>query len=153
MDQAIARFEQFLKRRFGHSSTSIHYISDLTIFCRTSNSTNPEAVTSQDIDHFVDQQIAAGMSPTTINRRLASLHAFFEYLASENPEREWPNPVNHRWHRLKVGPHLPRDVPDSEVARLFAVISDERDQAISKTTYNFFFALDLPVMVDLTDYQ
>jgi site-specific recombinase XerD len=83
----------------------------------------------EDIDTYVDNQIAAGLSPATINRRLASLHAFFEYLASEKPERDWPNPVIRRRHRLKAGSHLPRDVPDDDVAQLFAVISDERDRA------------------------
>ena len=85
---------------------------------------------AKDIDTFVDNQIAAGLSPTTINRRLASLHTFFEYLASEKPERDWPNPVIRRRHKLKTGSHLPRDVPDDDVARLFAVISDERDRAM-----------------------
>jgi hypothetical protein len=32
MDQARVRFEQYLKRRFGQSSTLKHYISDLIIF-------------------------------------------------------------------------------------------------------------------------
>ena len=72
MDQALARFEHYLKRRFGHSSTSIHYISDLKIFIRTiSNNKSPEAVTAADVDAFIDQQIVCGLSPTTINRRLA----------------------------------------------------------------------------------
>ena len=66
MDQARARFEQYLKRRFGHSSTVIHYPSDLNIFIHTlGDNKTPEAVTPVDIDHFIDQQIAAGRSPAT----------------------------------------------------------------------------------------
>src|SRR6185436_18977340 len=119
------------KRRFGHSSTPIHYISDLKIFIHTiSNNKSPETVTPADVDAFVEQQIACGLSPTTINRRLATLHSFFEYLASERPEVDWPNPVINRRHHLKTGSHLPRDLTDSDIGRLFAVITDERDQAM-----------------------
>jgi integrase/recombinase XerD len=85
---------------------------------------------STDIDSFIEQQIAAGLNPTTINRRLSSIHTFFEYLASEKPEQNWPNPVVSRRHYLKTGSHLPRDVSDDDVARLCAVIDDERDRAM-----------------------
>jgi site-specific recombinase XerD len=132
LDQARARFKQYLKRRFGQSNTPKLYISDLNIFIRTlgNNNKTPEAVTPEDIDAFADGQIAAGLSPTTVNRRLASLHSFFEFLADERPERDWPNPVVGRRHYLKTGSRLPRDVSDIDVARLFAVISDERDRAV-----------------------
>jgi site-specific recombinase XerD len=130
MNQALARFERFIKRRFSQTSTLKHYISDLNIFIDTVGNKAPESVTAEDIDTFVDNQIAAGLSPATINRRLASLHTFFEYLASEKPERDWPNPVIRRRHKLKTGSYLPRDVPDDAAARLFAVITDERDRAM-----------------------
>ncbi len=128
MDQARVCFERYIKRRFGQSSTLKHYSSNLNIFIDAVGTKAPEAVTAEDIDGFVDHQIAAGLSPATINRRLASLHTFFECLASEKSERDWPNPVIQR-HRLKTGSHLPRDVPDA-AARLFAVISNERDRAM-----------------------
>jgi site-specific recombinase XerD len=129
--EAQARFEQYLKRRFGHSSTLKHYHSDLNIFIEFIGADKaPEAVTAADIDAFVDYQIAAELKPSTINRRSATLHSFFEYLAEEKPHLRWPNPVIGRRHYLKLGSHLPRDVSEEEVARLFAVIEDERDQAI-----------------------
>jgi site-specific recombinase XerD len=131
MKEAQARFEQYLKRRFGQSSTLKHYRSDLNIFIALIGSNKaPEAVTAEEIDTFVDHQIAAGLSPATINRRLSSLHTFFEYLVSEKPGADWPNPVIKRRHRLKMGSHLPRDMSDSDIARLFAVISNARDQAM-----------------------
>ena len=107
-----------------------HYQSDLNSFIETSGDKKPEMVTAADIDDFIDQQRAAELKPSTINRRLATLHSFFEYLASEKPEVVWPNPVNWRRHQLKTGSHLPRDVSDEEVERLFGEIDDERDQAI-----------------------
>lgn len=131
MKEAQARFEQYIKRRFGQSSTLKHYHSDLNIFIEfIGDDKSPEAVTAADIDAYVDHQIAADLRPSTINRRSATLHSFFEYLAEENPELTWPNPVIGRRHYLKLGSHLPRDVSDADVARLFAVIDDERDRAI-----------------------
>jgi integrase/recombinase XerC len=130
MEEAIGRLERYLRRRFGQSSTAKHYLSDLKIFIETLGQQAPEAVTAVDVDSFVEQQMAAGLSAATINRRLASLHTFFEYLASECPERPWPNPVVWCRHRLKMGTHLPRDVADPTVTQLFTVIEDERDQAM-----------------------
>ena len=130
MKAAQARFEQYIERRFGQTTTLKHYQSDLNIFIETTGDKRPEGVTAADIDAFIDQQREAELKPSTINRRLATLHSFFEYLASEKPEAMWPNPVNWRRHQLKRGSHLPRDVSDEEVKRLFEEIDDERDQAI-----------------------
>ena len=130
MNEALARFEQYLKRRFGKSSTLKHYRSDLNIFIDAIDEKSPEAVSPTDLDQFIEQQIAAGLSPTTINRRLSSIHSFYEYLASEQLEQNWPNPVISRRHYLKTGSRLPRDVSDDDVARFFAVIDDDRDRAM-----------------------
>jgi integrase/recombinase XerD len=130
MNQALLCFERYLKRRFGRSSTAKHYLSDLRIFIRFAGDKPPETVTAADIDGFIDQQIGAGLAATTINRRLSSLHTLFEYLASEQPDRPWPNPVNARRHRLKTGIYLPRDVPDVQVEQLFAIITHPRDRAM-----------------------
>jgi len=70
----------------------------MRIFAREIGDKPPAEVTVQDIDNFVDQQVAQGLSPTTVNRRLATLHTFFEFLAAEDPDRSWPNPVNWRCH-------------------------------------------------------
>jgi integrase/recombinase XerD len=130
MHQACVRFEQYLQRRFRQSTTPKHYGSDLKIFLHILGDKTPDAVTPADIDVFVDQQIAAGLCPATINRRLSCIHSFFEYLAAEHPERVWPNPVSHPRHYLKLGTHLPRDASDCDIARLFAVITNERDQVM-----------------------
>ena len=130
MDQARHRFDQYLNRRYGQSTTPKCYASDLDIFLRSVGDKEPAAVTAADVDVFIDGQLAAGLSPITINRRLVTIHTFFEYLASECPDLHWPNPVIWRRHKLKRGSRLPRDAPDDEVARLFAVITAERDQAM-----------------------
>jgi integrase/recombinase XerC len=128
--QASIRFEQYLNRRYNGSSTAKHYLSDLAIFIQTIGDEPPQSVTPADIDTFINTQIAAGLGPTTINRRLASLRAFFEYLAGEDVAQDWPNPVIWKRHGLKTGEHLPRDVSEDEVNRLFAVITDARDRAM-----------------------
>lgn len=75
MEKAYARFEQYLNRPFGQSSTAKHYLSDLSIFIRVVGDKTPQDVTPADIDTFLDDQIACGLSPYTINRRLACLHS------------------------------------------------------------------------------
>ena len=130
MQQARHRFEQYLTRRFGQSTTPKCYLSDLSIFVRTLGDKAPQAVLAKDVDAFIDGQITAGLSPTTINRRLSSIRTFFEYLASESPVHDWPNPVVWQRHRLRTGSRLPRDASEDDVARLFTVIADERDRAM-----------------------
>ena len=60
MMSALAHFEQYLNRRFSHSSTPIHYLSDLRIFIRSHGNEPPETITAADIDVFVDAQLKAG---------------------------------------------------------------------------------------------
>jgi site-specific recombinase XerD len=130
MEQALARFEQYLNRRFGQSSTRKHYRSDLRIFIGVVGGKAPQDVTPADIDAFIDDQIDRDLSPRTINRRLACIRSFFEYLAAERPEHHWPNPVINRRHTLKTGSRLPRDASDEDVSKIFAALSDDRDRAM-----------------------
>lgn len=130
MNKTIEQFERYLQRRYGDRSTPKHYLSDLRIFVRHIGNKSPTEVSVQDIDQFVDQQVSRGLSPATINRRLATLRTFFEFLASGEPDQLWPNPVIWRRHGIKQGEPLPRDIPDPSVERLFAAIHDDRDRAI-----------------------
>ncbi len=130
MKEAIKRFENYLRRRYAGRSTPKHYVSDLSLFARLVGDKQPDQVSVQDVDHFVDQQVRQGLRPATINRRLAALHTFFEFLAAEEPDREWPNPVIWRRHGIKRGAHLPRNASDQDVERLFAAMNDVRDRAI-----------------------
>jgi len=130
MKTAIERFKRYLCCRYGDRSTPKHYLSDLGIFVQLIGNKSPTEVSVQDIDRFVAQQVEQGLCPTTINRRLATLHTFFEFLAAEEPDKPWPNPVIWRRHKVKQGEPLPRDLCDSTVERLFAVIDDDRDRAM-----------------------
>ena len=129
MEQAIERFERYIKSRYPNSTTARHYVHDLRQFNRLIDKP-PRAVTREDVDRFVDDQLERELAATTVNRRLAALREFFEYLAEESQEEEWPNPVNWKRHKVKPGQPLPRDVSESEIKRLFAQIVHPRDQAM-----------------------
>jgi len=130
MLKARKQFAQYLHRCYGDRSTPKHYLNDLDLFIRQSGDKSPTSVTVQDVDDFIDSQMDKQLKPTTINRRLASLHTFFEYLASEEPDKVWPNPVNWRRHCVQQGHSLPRDASEAQVNALFAVINDGRDRAM-----------------------
>jgi integrase/recombinase XerD len=129
MDESIREFERYLKRRYPGSSTAKYYVNDLRIFQRLVDKP-PCDVTRWDIDHFVEDQLAGGLSATTVNRRLACLRHFFEFLAAEADDDTWANPVIWRRHRVKEGQPLPRDISDPDVERLFAGINHPRDRLI-----------------------
>ncbi len=127
MDEAIREFKRYLKRRYPGGSTVKHYINDLQLFQRLVDKP-PRDVTQLDVDRFVENQLARNLSATTVNRRLASLHHFFEFLADEADDDTWANPVVWRRHRVKEGQPLPRDISDADVERLFAYINHPRDR-------------------------
>jgi len=129
MEQAIKHFEQYIKSRYPNSTTAKHYGHDLRLFSQFVDKA-PRAVTSKDVGRFVEDQLARGLAATTANRRLAALRQFFEYLAYEAQDAEWPNPVNWKRQRVKSGKTLPRDVSDADVRRLFEQITQPRDRAM-----------------------
>jgi site-specific recombinase XerD len=134
MDKAIQAFESYLKRRYPKSSTAKSYVSDLQVFKRFVEKA-PRKVGHADIARFVEDQLERGLAATTVNRRLASLHHFFEFLADEADDEEWTNPVNWRRQRVKEGKPLPRDLSDQEVERLFAYIHHPRDRLMFGLMY------------------
>jgi len=129
MEQAIEHFEHYIKARYPNSTTARHYGHDLRLFSRFVGKA-PRAVTRKDVDRFVEDQLARGLAATTINRRLAALRQFFEYLVYETQDTEWPNPVNWKHQRVKAGKPLPRDVSNADVKRLFEQITHPRDRAM-----------------------
>ena len=127
-NEGIAQFTQYLNRRFPGRRTVIDYVSDVHQFVAVCP--KPwRSVTLQDIDVFVDQQREGGLSPATIERRVAALKTFFEFLAEESGDLSWPNPVRFKRHAGKQPAHLPRDLSDEQVRQLEGVITDVRDRA------------------------
>ena len=129
MKQAIEQFKQYLKSRYPNSTTAKHYVYDLQLFDRLIGKP-PRAVTREDVDRFVKDQLDRELAATTINRRLATLHEFFEYLADVSGDAAWPNPMSWKRHKVEAGKPLPRDVSEVNIERLFAVITHPRDKAM-----------------------
>ena len=94
METAIANFRGYLERRYAGRSTAKHYISDLLIFRQFVGEKHPRDVSVQTVDQFVQSQSQQGLKAATINRRLASLSSFFDFLAEQAEDDEWHNPVH-----------------------------------------------------------
>jgi site-specific recombinase XerD len=127
-EEGIAQFRQYLYRRFPGRRTVIDYVSDVRQFVAVCD--KPwRNVTLHDIDAFVDQQRESGLRPATIQRRVAALKTFFDFLAEESGDLGWPNPVHYRRYAGKPPKHLPRDLSDEQVRQLEEIITDVRDRA------------------------
>lgn len=125
--ESIQRFEQYLQRRFPDRRTAIDYVSDIRQFAAHCSKPWRE-VTLLDIDAFVDQQ-RAEHSQATVQRRVAALKSFFDFLAEETGDLSWPNPVRFKRHGGKLPQRLPRDLSDETVERVWQAISAPRDRA------------------------
>ncbi len=124
----IANFEHYLQRRFPQRRTAVDYVSDVRQFARACAKPWRD-VGLHDLDAFVDQQRQAGRSPATVKRRVAALKTFFDFLAEERNELDWPNPVRFKRHAGKQPRPLPRDLSNAELEQLWAVVDDARDRA------------------------
>jgi hypothetical protein len=55
MDQAIAKFKDYLERRYPDRSTAKHYISDLLIFRQFAGPVKPQEITVKMVDELSAQ--------------------------------------------------------------------------------------------------
>ncbi|MDD5371048.1 MAG: tyrosine-type recombinase/integrase [Anaerolineaceae bacterium] len=124
----IEAFQKWLRRKSPHSSTQIHYPSDLVLFFAWVEKL-PSQITLQDIDRFIEHSQQVPHSIATINRRLAALRSFYLFLTIEREDAP-RNPVLPRRHFIHQAQRLPRDVEDAQIEKLFAVITSLRDRAI-----------------------
>jgi site-specific recombinase XerD len=83
MKTAIKKFKKYLKRRYPERSTAKHYLSDLKIFHQFVGDKEPREITVKMIEAFIQAQQAKGLQASTINRRLATLASFFDFLSLE----------------------------------------------------------------------
>src|SRR5262245_8478797 len=109
MNQAIERFKSYLERRYPGRSTTKHYWSDLSIFQQFVGELSPREITAKMIDDFMQVQSQQGLQAATLNRRLATLASFFDFLITDTEDEQWLNPVHWKRHGIKRGQHLPRD--------------------------------------------
>jgi len=127
-NESLGKFESYLQRRFPERRTPIDYVSDVRQFMAVCPKPWRE-VTMQDIDLFVDRQRQAGLKQSTVNRRVAALKTFFDFLAEESGDLSWPNPVRFQRHAGKRPRALPRDLRDEDIERVWEVMVSARDRA------------------------
>ena len=124
----VARFQKWLRRKFPDTSTVIHYTSDLQFFFTWANKT-PGEVTVRDVDGYIEHSRTREHSIATINRRLAALSTFYQFLDLESDNAP-QNPVIAKRHFIHQHDLLPRDVEDPVLEQFFAVITSPRDRAM-----------------------
>ena len=125
----LLRFSKWLRRRSPHTSTHRHYTNDLKLFFAWVGRP-PHDVTLRDVDAFIEHcQTHLGHAIATVNRRLAAIRSFYDFLDIESDDAP-PNPVLPRRHFIRQGRRLPRDIQDTDIQRLFATIESVRDRAM-----------------------
>lgn len=127
-NESVEQFGKWLQRRFPGRRTSKDYISDVRQFLGFVQKELRD-VTMHDIDGFVDQQRGKGLKMTTVNRRVAALKTFFDFLAEESEDVSWLNPVRFKRHAGKRGRSLPRDLQDEQIEQVWNEIHSARDRA------------------------
>ncbi len=124
----IERFVNWVRRRSPNAHTWQDYRCDLKIFLQSVGECPPGEVTYQEIDSFIIDQAEKGFHPATINRRLASIAAFYAFLMPEDDELSCP--VLPRRHHLREPQRLPRPVQEEDLGRFFAAVEGKRDLAM-----------------------
>jgi site-specific recombinase XerD len=153
-EQAMKRFIQHIRLRYPNRATATHYQSDLEQFRQVIDKA-PRAVTSADVTEFVTAQRIAGLSVATVNRRLATLSSFFEFLADDAGDDHWANPVAWHRHRLKTGHYLPRDLPEAIARQFWQTVCQGpvRDQALNALMLDVGLRVGEVVALRLQDFE
>ncbi len=130
LDEEIRSFEKYWRRRKPTSSTAVHYASDVRIFFRWAQGSTPELVTVHHVDEFIEWQREYGRASATIQRRLVALRTFYDFLTYMR-DQELPNPVMPKRHYIDLGHHLPRNLHESDIEKLFQAMRHHlRDRTI-----------------------
>src|SRR5574338_1530031 len=124
----IERFVNWTRRRSPAAHTWRDYRCDLQMFCEVVGDRPLSEITFKDIDRFIAAQSEKGFKPSTLNRRLASVVSLYGFLAAEDEDLACPVIV--RRHHIREHQRLPRPVPEEDLRRFFAVITDKRDLAM-----------------------
>lgn len=128
-EQWLDAFGAYLRRRYPGRTTAKHYVSDARIFLKGTRAPVLK-VTADEVDRFIVEQGAQQRAVTTINRRVAALKTFFDFVGQEMGQPERENPVSRDRHAARAPKYLPRNLSDEEAARFVAVVDTTRDRAI-----------------------
>lgn len=124
----VQRFGKWLRRKNPQATTQAHYLSDLKLFFIWAEKP-PQAITLHDVDAYIEHAQGLGHAVSTVNRRLAAIRSFYDFLELVSDQSP-PNPVLPQRHSIRQGRRLPHDAEDADVERLFRVISSPRDRAM-----------------------
>ena len=122
----LTRYRRSLKRKNYSAHTVKNYLSIMDQFMRWLKIPIRE-VTRREIGSYVDHLLRGRKTPKTITCHLHTIRLFFDYLITEE-RMDVANPITKV--SLRLPKPLPRHLLDTQVTRLFAVITDERDRAI-----------------------
>ena len=128
MVNQIHSFVNWVRRRNTQARTWRDYRHVLNRLLSVTGDKPPDDITLHDIDNFLVMLVERGLQASTINRHLATVLAFYTFLADDNPGLVCPV-LDHR-HFLRKPEKLPRSVPIDVQQRFFAVIEDVRDRAM-----------------------
>jgi site-specific recombinase XerD len=87
-----------------------------------------EHVTHKEVSAYIDDLMAKGLNPETINSQLNRIRQFYRYLQDQEHLR-LVNPVKSS-HRLRVPKPLPKHLQDGQVKAFLDVPKRPRDQAM-----------------------
>ena len=97
----VDRFGKWLRRKNPPATTHRHYANDLKLFFAWAGKP-PGAITLLDMDAYIEHCQGLGHAVATINRRLAALSSFYQFLALEADDAP-PNPILPRRHFIRQG--------------------------------------------------
>lgn len=86
-----------------------------------------EQITRNDLCAFIEQEQDRGLKPQTVSSKVRCMYAFFKFL---EPDGIIDPDVYARKIKIRLPQSLPKAIAAQDVARLFAVISNIRDQAL-----------------------
>ena len=126
----VIRYLEHLYRRHCKWSTiqnACVVIFDFLFFIQQSGRRHLEQITRNDLCAFIEQEQDRGLKPQTVSSKVRCMYAFFKFLESDgiiDPD------VYARRIKIRLPQSLPKAIAAQDVARLFAVISNIRDQAL-----------------------
>ena len=128
MVSEIKQFINWVHLRNPHARTWKDYTYDLNLFIQVIGDKAVEEITPQHVSDFIEHMSEDGACVRTINRRIKTVSALFNYLNEE--QRDIPNPVLPRLHQLRMPQRLPRPAQQADLELFFSVIKNPRDKAI-----------------------